>query len=193
MFSCRINFTHGFTEYSIHCVLKLEWGYNLAISKPCSFFGSLQRSQVIAITRALTWRRRWRPVASCSACLSWPAHWRRAESGTDVRRPLVSSASARSPRRRWSLTPVVPTRPSLFAVRWSSLTQHSTAFWLPLPKTVVNSDSVTALKSRLKQSSSPGLSLFPRSAARCLAPAPLKLRSYGAIQIRVLLSLLLYF
>ena len=42
-----------------------------------------------------------------------------------------------------------------------------------------------------RHSSSPGLSLFPLpSVAHCLAPAPLKLRPYGARQIRLLVLLL---
>ena len=51
-------------------------------------------------------------------------------------------------------------------------------------KTVVDSDSVAVFKSGLKTFLfSPGFlsSLF--SVAHCLAPAPLKLRLYGAIQI----------
>jgi len=63
-----------------------------------------------------------------------------------------------------------------------------------LPKTVINSDSVTVFKSRLKTIQDipllPGFLSSLLSVAHCLAPAPLKLRPYGAIQIRVLLRLL---
>jgi len=57
---------------------------------------------------------------------------------------------------------------------------------------LINSDSVTVLKSRLKTPLLPGLSLFPFSVAHCLAPAPLKLRPYDAIQMGLLLLLLLF-
>ena len=66
------------------------------------------------------------------------------------------------------------------------------AVWNSLPRTVVISDSVAVLKSRLKTflfSRAFSSSLF--SATHCLAPAPLKLRPYGAIQMRLLLLLLL--
>jgi len=56
---------------------------------------------------------------------------------------------------------------------------------------LINSDSVTVLKSGLKTPLLPGLSLFPFSVAHCLAPAPLKLRPYDAIQMGLLLLFLL--
>jgi len=60
-----------------------------------------------------------------------------------------------------------------------------------LPKTAVISDSVTVFKSRLK-TFIPLLSGFLSfSVAHYPTPAPLKLRPYGAIQIRLLLLLLL--
>jgi len=55
------------------------------------------------------------------------------------------------------------------------------AVWNSLPKTVLSSDSVAACKSRLKTF------LFSHLFFLCLAPAPLKLRTYGAIQICLLL------
>jgi len=60
--------------------------------------------------------------------------------------------------------------------------------WNSLPKTVLSSDSVAVFKSRLKT-----FLLFSQtfsslcSLTRCLAPANLKLRPYGAIQICLLL------
>ena len=56
-------------------------------------------------------------------------------------------------------------------------------FWNSLPKTVVNSESVTAFKSGLKTLlfSRAFSSLF--SVAHCMAPVPLKLRTSGAILI----------
>jgi len=66
----------------------------------------------------------------------------------------------------------------------------SPAVWNSLPKTVVTSDSVTVFKSRLKTFLfSRAFSLSLLSVAHCLAPAPMKLRPYGAIQICLLLLL----
>ena len=55
------------------------------------------------------------------------------------------------------------------------------AVWNSLPKTVPSSDSVAACKSRLKTF------LFSHLFFLCLAPAPLKLRTSGAIQMCLLL------
>jgi len=57
------------------------------------------------------------------------------------------------------------------------------AVWYSLPKSVLNSDSVAVFKSRLKTTLFSGFLFFLCSITRCLAPAPLKLRPYGAIQI----------
>jgi len=65
------------------------------------------------------------------------------------------------------------------------------AVYNSLPKTTVNGDSVAVYKSRLN-------TRFPRflpslfSVSRCMAPAPLNLRSYGSKQICLLLLLLLF-
>ena len=60
--------------------------------------------------------------------------------------------------------------------------------WNTLPQTVLNSDSVAIFKSRLKIFLfSHGFLSFLCSLTRLLAPAPLKLRPYGAIQICLLL------
>jgi len=56
------------------------------------------------------------------------------------------------------------------------------AIWNSLPRTVLDSDTVTSYKSRLKTH------LF--SEAFSHTPTPLKLRPYGAIQIRLLILLL---
>jgi len=65
--------------------------------------------------------------------------------------------------------------------------------WNSLPKTVLGSDSVAFFKSRLKTIPLlPGFFFFLCSLTHCLAPAPLKLRPYGAIQICLLLLLLLF-
>ena len=61
------------------------------------------------------------------------------------------------------------------------------AVWNSLPKTTTNSDSVAVLKSRLKTVVFAVSSLM--SVSHCLTPALLKLQPYGAIQIRLLLSL----
>ena len=58
------------------------------------------------------------------------------------------------------------------------------AVWNSLPKTVLSSDSVAVFKSRLSL-----LSLLINTLP--MAPVPLKLRPYGAIQICLLLLLLL--
>ena len=51
---------------------------------------------------------------------------------------------------------------ALVDIRLCSRSRAAPAVWKSLPKTVVkNSDSLTVFKSRLKTSSSPGLSLFP--------------------------------
>jgi len=65
------------------------------------------------------------------------------------------------------------------------------AVWNSLPKTVVNSDSYCFQVWAKEIPLLPGFlsSLF--SVAHCLAPTPLKLRPYGAIQICFLLLLLL--
>ena len=62
-----------------------------------------------------------------------------------------------------------------------------------LPQTVLTSDSVAVFKLRLKTFlfSQAFSSFSAHYHARCLAPAPLKLRHYGAIQICLLLLLLL--
>jgi len=52
-----------------------------------------------------------------------------------------------------------PSTPTTFAK--SAYRCSTPAVCNSLPKTVVNSDSATVFKSRLKHSSSPGLSLFP--------------------------------
>ena len=58
------------------------------------------------------------------------------------------------------------------------------AVWNLLPKTVLSSDSVAVFKSKQKQIPLlPGFLFFLCSRTRCLAPAPLESRSYGAIQI----------
>jgi len=63
---------------------------------------------------------------------------------------------------------------------------------ISLPKTVLSSDSVAVFKSRLKTFLlASGFLFFFCSLTRCLAPAPLKFRPYGAIQICLLLLLLL--
>jgi len=61
------------------------------------------------------------------------------------------------------------------------------AVWNSLPQTVLSSDSVAVFKSIPLLS---GFLFFLCSLTRCLAPAPLKLRPYGAIQICLLLLLL---
>jgi len=67
----------------------------------------------------------------------------------------------------------------------------ASAVWSSLPKTVFNSDSVAVFKSRLNTFLFPGFLFFLCSLTRCLAPAPLELRPYGAIQMCLLLLLLL--
>ena len=62
------------------------------------------------------------------------------------------------------------------------------AVWNSLPQTVLSSDSDAVFMSRLKTFL---FLLFLCSLTRCLAPAPLKLQPYGAIQICLLLLLLL--
>ena len=52
-----------------------------------------------------------------------------------------------------------------------------------VPKIIINDKKCTVTVFN----SSPGLSLFLFSVAHCLAPAPLKIRPYGTIQIRLLL------
>ena len=63
------------------------------------------------------------------------------------------------------------------------------AVWNSLPKTATNSDSVAVLKSRLKTVVFARLLSSLMSVSHCLTPALLKLQPYGAIQIRLLLSL----
>jgi len=64
--------------------------------------------------------------------------------------------------------------------------------WNSLPKTVLRSDFVVVFRSRLKTFLfSQAFSFSLCSLTRCLAPAPLKLRLYGAIQMCLLLLLLL--
>jgi len=63
------------------------------------------------------------------------------------------------------------------------------AVWNSLPKTATNSDSVAVLKSRLKTVVFAWLLSSLMSVFHCLTPALLKLQPYGAIQIRLLLSL----
>jgi len=67
------------------------------------------------------------------------------------------------------------------------------AVWNSLQKTVVKSDSVTVFKSSLKTFLFSQALSSRFSVVHCLAPAPMKLRPYGAIQIRLLLLLLLLF
>jgi len=62
------------------------------------------------------------------------------------------------------------------------------AVWNSLQKTV-KSDSVTVFKSRLKTFLFSQALSSRFSVVHCLAPAPMKLRPYGAIQIRLLLLL----
>ena len=63
------------------------------------------------------------------------------------------------------------------------------AVWNSLPKTATNSDSVAVLKSRLKTVVFAWLLSSLMSVSHCLTPALLKLQPYGAIQMRLLLSL----
>ena len=64
------------------------------------------------------------------------------------------------------------------------------AVWNSLPQTVLSSDSVAVFKSK-DIPLLPGFLFFLCSLTRCLAPAPLKLRPYGAKPICLLLLLLL--
>ena len=94
----------------------------------------------------------------------------------------------------WNTRTVIRSSCSSRTTSSRAIPRSAPAVWNSLPQTVLSSDSVTVfLNSRLKTllfSRFPGLSLLPLLTNTLPAPAPRKLRPYGAIQI-CLLSLLL--